>query len=702
MYEKLLSEGKIGSLTLKNRVIMAAMGVDCAEPDGKAGPRVSDYYEERAKGGVGLIITEVTRVNNYHGLALGGQLSMASDDMIEPFSKMVDKIHSHGTKIFVQLHHPGRQNLSALAYSWNLLSKVGKIIPHFWDITYGMGKYVDTAMLEDPRVMKMMKFMPPVVSSGNIPTGLGASIIKGQPTRALTIPEIHRLEKQFIAAAKRVQKAGGDGVELHAAHGYLIQQFLSPYTNNRKDMYGGSLDNRMRFLLNILKGIKKECGEDFPVSVRLTVDEFYDLLGYENRGIQLAEGVQMAKKVEEAGADLINVSCGNYETLNTLIEPMSFQPGWRTYLAKAVKEAVSVPVAGVGVIRTPDQAEALLESGNQDFITLGRPMLADPHWVEKAAAGRPQDIQRCISCVTCFETDEGNALKGEPCECAMNPYCCREIQYNENTIKKDGNGLTVAVVGAGPAGLTAAREAAKRGFKTVLFEKENEPGGQLNLAKMPPNKDRMQWAIDDLTQGAKNAGVEIRLGTAATEENLKALKPYAVILASGGTPIVPKIPGLDGDNVCTVADVLSGKVNIEGKKVAVIGSGLTGLETAELLVEKGNTVTVVEMADKIGPGIWTQHYWDIVPNLDKAGANLLPSHKLTRVSDKSVFLETADGNLKVIDVDCVVLSLGVRSVKDLEAAAKSIADKVIAIGDADKPGKIVHATRAGLEAAWAL
>lgn len=702
MYEKLLSEGRIGNLTLKNRVIMAAMGVDCAEPDGKAGPRVSDYYEERAKGGVGLIITEVTRVNNYHGLALGGQLSMASDDMIEPFSKMVDKIHSHGTKIFVQLHHPGRQNLSALAYSWNLLSKVGKIIPHFWDITYGMGKYVDTAMLEDPRVMKMMKFMPPVVSSGNIPTGLGASIIKGQPTRALTIPEIHRLEKQFIAAAKRVQKAGGDGVELHAAHGYLIQQFLSPYTNNRKDMYGGSLDNRMRFLLNILKGIKKECGEDFPVSVRLTVDEFYDLLGYENRGIQLPEGVQMAKKVEEAGADLINVSCGNYETLNTLIEPMSFQPGWRTYLAKAVKEAVSVPVAGVGVIRTPDQAEALLESGNQDFITLGRPMLADPHWVEKAAAGRPQDIQRCISCVTCFETDEGNALKGEPCECAMNPYCCREIQYNENTIKKNGNGLTVAVVGAGPAGLTAAREAAKRGFKTVLFEKENEPGGQLNLAKMPPNKDRMQWAIDDLTQGAKNAGVEIRLGTPATEENLKALKPYAVILASGGTPIVPKIPGLDGDNVCTVADVLSGKVNIEGKKVAVIGSGLTGLETAELLVDKGNTVTVVEMADKIGPGIWTQHYWDIVPNLDKAGVNLLPSHKLTRVSDKSVFLETADGNLKVIDVDCVVLSLGVRSVKDLEAAAKSIADKVISVGDADKPGKIVHATRAGLEAAWAL
>ena len=202
MYDKLLSEGRIGNVTLKNRVIMTAMGVDCAEVDGSAGQRVSDYYEERAKGGVGLIITEVTRVNNYHGLALGGQLSMASDDMIEPFSKLVDKVHSHGTKIFVQLHHPGRQNLSALAYSWNLLTKVGKFVPHFWDITFKMGSYFDTAMLEDPRMVKMMKFMPPVVSAGNIPTDLGASIIRHQPTRALTIPEIHRLEKQFIAADK--------------------------------------------------------------------------------------------------------------------------------------------------------------------------------------------------------------------------------------------------------------------------------------------------------------------------------------------------------------------------------------------------------------------------------------------------------------------------------------------------------------------
>ncbi|MBP5272615.1 MAG: FAD-dependent oxidoreductase [Clostridia bacterium] len=380
----------------------------------------------------------------------------------------------------------------------------------------------------------------------------------------------------------------------------------------------------------------------------------------------------------------------------------SFQPGWRTYLAKAVKEAVNIPVAGVGVIRTPDQAEELLESGNQDFITLGRPLLADPYWVNKAKEGRAGSIRRCISCVSCFETDENNALIGEPCECAMNPRNCREIQYNENTIPKNGNGLKVVVIGAGPAGLTAAREAAERGFDVTLYEKANEPGGQLNLAKMPPNKDRMQWAIDDLTTAAKEAGAELVLGTEVTEDMLKECKPYAIILATGAVPIVPKIEGLDGDNVCTVADVLSGDVKLSGKNVAVIGSGLTGLETAELLVEQGNQVTVAEMAKKIGPGIFAQHYWDIVPNLDKAGVNLLPGHKLTRVTDTSVYLEAPDGNLKVIDVDAVVLSLGVRPVKNLEAAAKKAAEKVIFIGDADKPGKLVKATRAGLEAAVAL
>lgn len=702
MYDKLLSEGKIGSVTLKNRVVMTAMGVDCAEPDGTAGPRVQDYYEERAKGGVGLIITEVTRVNDTHGVALGGQLSMSNDAVIPAFTEMVDKIHSHGTKIFVQLHHPGRQNLAAIADSWGLLMKVGKVFPKMWDIMYKMGAKADPAMLDSPMVATMSKFLPPIVGASNIPLKLGETPFHGQPTRALMTWEVKRLEKQFIAAAKRVQKTGADGVELHGAHGYLIQQFLSPYTNTRTDEYGGSLENRMRFLLNILTGIKKECGPDFPVAVRLAVDEFYEKIGYPELGIHLPEGIEMAKRLEAAGADAIDVSCGTYETGNTIIEPMSYEPGWRSYLVKAVKDVVSVPVIGVGVIRTPEQAEELLESGNQDFIGLGRPTLADPYWVKKAEEGRSKEIVRCISCLTCFETDETNALKGEPCECAMNPRCCREVLYNETTMKPVEGDQTVVVIGAGPAGLTAAREAANRGFKVVLLEKEAEAGGQLNLAKMPPHKDKMQWAIDDLTETAKAAGVDIRYGVDVTVDTLKSLRPDAILLATGGAPVVPKIPGADGANVCTAPDILKGTVKLTGKKVAVIGSGLTGLETAELLVEQGNTVTVAEMADKIAPGVWVQVYWDVVPNLDKGGVNMLPSHKLIGITDSSIQLETSDGHRKTIDVDAVVLSLGIRPVNDLFTAAKAVCPKVVCIGDSGKPGKLNTATRSALEAVWAL
>ena len=703
MYDKLLSEAKIGNLTLKNRVVMTAMGVDCAEPDGTAGKRVQDYYVERAKGGVGLIVTEVTRVNDSHGVALGGQLSMSNDKVIPAFTEMVDRVHSYGTKIFVQLHHPGRQNLAAMATSWGMLEKVGAVVPHFWDLMFEAGSKVDTgAMLNSPMVKYASKMMLPVVGASNIPLKLGETPFHDQPTRALTKWEIKRLEQQFIDAAVRVKKTGADGVELHGAHGYLIQQFLSPYTNTRKDEYGGSLENRMRFVVNILQGIKKACGPDFPVMVRVAVEEFYDTIGYPELGLKLPEGVEICKRLEAAGADAINVSCGTYETANTIIEPISYEPGWRTYLAKAVKEAVNVPVCGVGVIRTPEQAEELLENGTQDLIGLGRPMLADPYWVKKAEEGRGKEIQRCISCVTCFETDMLNALNGQPCECAVNPICCRENIYNESTMRKGSANQTVVVIGAGPAGLTAARVAADRGFKTVLLEKEQVAGGQLNLAKAPPHKDKMQWAIDDLETRAKAAGVDIQYGVDVTAETLKAYKPYAVIVATGGTPIVPKIPGVDGANVCTAADILNGKVKLEGKKVAVIGSGLTGLETAELLAEQGNQVTVAEMQKEIGPGVYVQVYFDVVPKLDKLGVNMLAGHKLIQIDDSSIVLETKDEIRKTIDVDAVVLSLGVRPVNDLEAAAKSVCDVVKCIGDAGKPGKIVHATRAGLEAAWNL
>ncbi len=702
MYKKLLSPGKIGNLELKNRVVMTAMGVGAAAPNGVANDRAATYYEERAKGGVGLIITEVTRINGAHGVAIPGQLGVNADYQIEPLRKMVDRVHSHGTKIMVQLHHPGRQNLQMVATAWPMGMAFAKVFPPFWDVMFKMSGMmdIDLEMMDNPIMVAANRtFMKPVLSASNVECGLGGSFVNKQRTRALKLKEIKELEREYIDGAIRAQKAGCDGVEIHAAHGYLVQQFLSPYTNRRKDEYGGSLDNRMRFLLNIIKGIKEECGKDYPVLVRLTVDEFYDTIGMKGTGIQLPEGVEMAKKLEAAGVDAIDVSCASYETLNCLIEPISKEPGWRSYLAEAVKKAVNIPVISVGVIRTPDQAEKLLKDGNQDFIGLGRPLLADPYWVKKAEEGRADEIQRCISCVSCFESLEVNALGGQPCECALNPRNCREILYNDKTIKKVKRGKTVVVVGAGPAGLTAARECAKRGFKTILLEKNQKAGGQLNLAAQPPHKDKMNWAIQDLEKNALVAGVKIVYGAEATPELIKKYKPYGVIIATGGTSIKPRIPGADGANVCTTTEILTGDIKLKNKKVAVIGSGMTGLETSELLCSQGNQVTVVEMAKKIGPGLWTQHYMDVVPRLEEYGTKFIPGNKLVNITEDSIEIENQKGKKKTIDVDYVVLSLGVRSVNNLVDELKGVCKKVKVVGDANQPGRILGATREGFKAA---
>lgn len=699
MYKKLFEPGKIGNVKIKNRTVMTAMGVGVAEPTGMPGERWATYFEERAKGEVGLIITEVTRVNDSNGVATPGQLSVASDTVIRPLSKAVDRIHSHGTKIFVQLHHPGRQSMAAIPAVWPMGMFASKVFPPFWKVAFAMGSKVelDLDMLDTPFMVKAQSLLPGLYSPSNVPCGLGVSFVKNQPTHAMTKKEIHKLQQQFIDGAVRCKKAGVDGVELHAAHGYLIQQFLSPYVNRRKDEYGGSLENRMRFLTEIIEGIKKDCGKDYPVIVRLTVDEFYSALGMPNEGIKIDAGVEMAKKLEKLGVDAIDVSCASYETLNHLIETMSFEQGWRAPFVKAIKDAVKIPVIAVGVIREPAFAEKLLENGTQDFIGLGRPLIADPYWVKKAKEGKDKEIQRCICCVTCFETLEVNATSGQPCECSMNPRACREFLYSD--IKDGKKKRTIVVIGAGPAGLTAARECARRGYKTVLLEKANESGGQLNLAKMPPHKDKMNWAIEDLTTQAKLAGADIKYGVDVTEEVLKSYKPYGIIIATGGKSAKPPIKGSDKPHVCTTTDILNGSVKLGGKNVAIIGSGMTGLETASLLLERGNKLTIVEMAKKIAPGLWCQHYFDVVPGLEEAGTKFIAGSKLVEIKDDCVVLEDKKGKQQTVLADAVVLSLGVKPVNDLEEVARKAAKKVAVVGDAKKPGKIYTGTKEAFKAA---
>ena len=700
-YPHLFTPMNIGSVTIKNRLVMTAMCVGLAAHDGAVSEALAAYYEERAAGGTGLIITECTRVNEKDAVSYPSMLSMSSDRYIGPMREAVERVHAHGARLFVQLFHPGRQNVAFLPALWPFNERMARIFPSYWDLYFKAASHFDASAIDDPKTARFMsKHMKPLLAPSAVPCGLGVNPVRNQPTAAMTLPQIQALIGQFIAAAKRVKLAGADGVELHAAHGYLLEQFLSPYTNRREDQYGGSLDNRMRLLREIIEGIKAECGTDFPLSVRLSVDEFYDMIGYPGQGITLDEGIEMAKRLEGFGIDVLNVSSDTYDMAQTSCEPISFTPGWRKHLAKAVKQQVRIPVIAANLIRTPEQAEAQLAEGTQDFIAMGRSYLSDPEWTKKAMEGRSEDILRCICCLRCMETFQENITNGKPVECAVNPRACRESETR--SLPKDGRNRPVVVVGAGPAGLTAARELAARDFKVTVLEKNSRPGGQLILAQAPPYKDKIGWLIEDLTRLATRQGVVIEYNTTASREVIESYHPYAVFLATGADAAAPNIPGSDLDSVSTVTPVLMGERKYTDREIAVIGSGMTGLETAELLTEQGNAVTIIEMADQIAPGAYPTNSEDVIARLEKWGVRFLHSRKLERIGDGMLYLRCKDGVLEEIRTDATVLAIGVRSSNELEKQCAGHFERLYTIGDAKKPGRIGNATRSAFDLACTL
>lgn len=651
MYEKLFTPGKIGNITVKNRLVMSPMGIGLAELDGSPSEDMLAFYEARAMGGAGLIIPEITRVNDVHGAGLMRQLSVTQDRHIPGMARLATVVHKHGAKIFIQLHHPGRETVTAL--------------------TGGQ----------------------PVVSASAIPCKY-----LQQDTRALTTEEIQQLIAQFVAGAARVQKAGCDGVELHAAHGYLLQQFLSPYTNKREDQYGGSFENRLRMISEIIAGIRETCGPDFPIGVRLSVEEFLDKTGVNEDYIHIQDGVKIAMALESMGIDFVDVSVGLYETGITCVEPISYPQGWRRELIKAVKDHVHIPVIGVSSIREPAVAEQFLADGVEDFVSMGRSWLADEQWGKKVQEGREAELCKCINCLRCFESlNQWNAA-GLPPECALNPRMARERKYGD--LERDIQSHTAVVVGGGPAGMMAAKTLAERGVKVTLLDRGSELGGTVNLAKKPPLKERMQWVADYYANAFQRLGVEVQLNTEVTADTVAALQPDAVVVATGSKSVVPdSIPGVHGANVHTIEEVLSGKVSLSGKQTVVIGAGNTGIETAEYLCAAGNTVTIVDQLDKVAPTANHTNVADICGRLNQHGAKFLLAHSLKEIRENQVVLERLVDHAEVtVSADAVVLSLGFRPDNALaeELRAKSI--ETVVVGSAVKDGTIAPATRSGYEA----
>ncbi len=640
-YTKLFEPGRLGTLELKNRIVMPAMGCSLAESTGEAGARIIKYYAERAKGGAGLIITEITRVDDETGVGTPNQLSVTNTHMIAQLSRLAEAVHAYDTKIFVQLHHPGNQTPSRL---------IGGKQP---------------------------------VSASDVT----CKVIGEQP-RALTTEEVEGMVKKFVTGAVIAQKAGIDGVEIHGAHGYLVSQFLSPHTNKRTDKYGGSFEGRMRFVTEIIMGIRAYCGPKFPISVRINGND------YLADGITEEDAIAQAKYLEKLGINCINVSCGTYDSGATIIEPNYFAEGWKRHLAANIRKEVSIPIIAVCNIKHPAFAEEMLEAGDVDFVGIARGMLADPCWGAKARAGQDKLIRKCIGCMECFRI----LNDGLPLGCTLNPVLGREFEYGDEKLNKNGAGRTVAVVGGGPAGMEAALTLAKRGFKTILFEAQPFLGGTVNLAAVPPHKGMLKEFVETMEAQLAAAGVEVRTGVCADAETVKSTGAEAVFIAAGGKPVLPPIPGIE--TAVTAEDVLAGKAEVTGKNVVIVGGGVTGLETAEYLVGD-HYVTVVEMLDKVGGNLYPSVIMHLAQEIMKNGV-IAKGKKLTAVGEGSVTVaDTKTGEEASIPADTVILAMGVRPNRpDLEAYKAAFGDKVILVGDSAKAGQIYDALHSGHDKAF--
>ena len=686
MYELLLSPMKIGSMTVKNRTVMTAAEFSLGQTNGKPTERLMNYYEERAKGGVGMIIPGICRVNDMGGASTFTQLAMSHDYHIEPMREFAERLHRHGAKLCIQLHHPGRQGMASAINSLPLVIPVADRFPGVMDqifkctpVLLGMEAKGVCFSVQAPSKVELAKH--------------GATRMHAMSKR-----EVKNLISDFVEAAVRCQKAGVDCVELHAGHGYIIQQFLSPHTNHRTDEYGGSFENRLRFITEIIQGIRARCGRGYPLTVRLTADEMYSRIGRPGVGYDIETGKEIAKRLEELTVDAINVTSACYDAYNYWLEPTSFEPGWRRHLAREIKSVVSIPVIAANVIRTPEQAERQLEEGDQDFVASARAFICDPHWVEKAASGRSDEIRRCIGCLNCIRSFMTNAGVGKPGECALNMSVAREKEWFN--MPRDGEGRKILVIGAGPAGLTAAQTLAMRGFDVTVYEKAEKPGGQVITAAACHLKDKLYWCIEDLMTAAKKAGARIELGRELSAKEIADMDPWGVVVATGGEPLRPRsIAGIEGENVYTAPEIIHKEKVLENKDVVVAGSGLTGLETAEILCQTGNRVTVIEMAEELAPGAWFQLIDDELERLSKTDTKFETGTKLLAVNKEGVTVQDVKtGKERKLPADALVLSLGVRPAGNLARELdKASVTRIWRVGDAVKSGTIADACHSAFD-----
>jgi 2,4-dienoyl-CoA reductase-like NADH-dependent reductase (Old Yellow Enzyme family)/thioredoxin reductase len=640
-FERLFQPMTIKGATIRNRIVMPPMNTNFAEPDGSVNSRFTRYYVERGKGGAGLLIVSSAYID-IKAKKRSGSLLLDEDRFIPSLKGFTEAIQKTGAKVFQQLNHNGR-----------LLSS---------------SRFLKTAATG------------PAVGPSAIP-----HLVTGETPHELTKDEITRLIEQYGQAARRAREAGFNGIELHGTHGYLINQFFSVYSNRRTDEYGGSLENRLRFPLEVYRRARELTGDDFIICYRFNAREYAPI------ETPLDDVIALCERLQEEGVDLLHMSVGNSETPASLIRfiPFGSTPlGCYADLAARIKPHLRVPLIVVARINTPEIAEEILREGKADLVATGRALIADPWWPNKAVTGKKDEIRRCLSCNQgCME----QLIQEKTITCLYNPEVGREGELQPASRKK-----VVWVVGGGPAGMETAIISARRGHQVEIFEREGRLGGQIDLAATPPGKQDFTAVRDFMTGEIKRLGIPVHLNEEVGIEKLLQGRPDAVVVATGALPFIPEIPGIYGSNVITAWDVLRGKET--GETVVVTGGGLVGIETALFLTQKGKKVILIEMLDNIGTDAGHLNRFRLQEEIEATTAEIRCKTRLIEIEEQGVRVERETGRY-LIPCETVVLAIGVRPNDGPLYALKGTGLETYRVGDCAGRGNMLEAVRDAYEVA---
>ncbi len=695
-FKHLFSEGRIGTMKIRNRICMAPMGSNFGEPDGSISERLKRYYEARAKGGAGIIIVETTAVNHPAGVCTPYQTGISRDEYLPGLTELTERIHRHGAKAAIQLQHAGKVAVMDIA--------VGRALWVPSEPSLAMDGMPDLTPEETQMMMKTM------TSSAKL------------HYHVMIKDDIVQLVESFADAADRAKRAGFDAVEIHAGHGYLISSFLSPAVNKRTDEYGGSPESRARLMIEVIQAIKKKVGQDFPLWLRIDAKEFR----IEN-GITLVDSCKTAKLAEDAGADAIHVSAyanpalGHAFTEAPLVHKVA---GYLTF-AEEIKKNVSIPIIAVGRIE-PEEGDRIIGEGKADFIAMGRKLIADPELPNKLISGRMEEIRPCIYCYTCV----GQIFLNESIHCAVNASAGKEADFDIIPAKAPKN---VLIIGGGPAGMEAARVASFRGHNVTLCEKQEWLGGTTFLSALV-NPENGQL-IDYLSNQVNILPIDVELGKEVTLEYIEKQDPDVILIAQGAKRDLPQISGIDGRNIFSgddLRDLLLGGDGSSKKKfsflqrailrcgglvgatkdpnvvrklsniwmplgdrVVIIGGSLVGIELAEFLTERGRHVTVMEESDCMAIHMSLPRRWRVLHALRESGVLLIVNAKVEAIEKKEVVYLTNEGNREAAKYDSVIIAMGAVPNRELSHRLSGMDFEVHLIGDCNEINYIMGAMADG-------